>query len=97
MYVGAIMLELLFPGCHSLKEKRQALKSIVGKVRAKFNVAVAEVDHQDLWQRGTIGIACVSQDSYQAKILIHKIRKFIEDLNKAEIIEEKTTLFSPEQ
>ncbi len=96
MYVGAVMLELFFPGCRSLKEKRQALKSITDKVRARFDVAVAEVDHQDLWQRGTIGVACVSENSYQADLLIQKVRRFIEDLNRAEIIETKTALFSPE-
>jgi uncharacterized protein YlxP (DUF503 family) len=96
MYVGTVMLDLFFPGCRSLKEKRQALQSIVGKIRAKFNVAVAEIDHQDLWQRGTIGIACVSQSSYQAELVIQKIRKFVEDLNKAEVIDEKTSLFSPD-
>lgn len=96
MFVGAVKLELFLPECHSLKEKRKALNSILGKVRAKFNVSAAEIDHQDLWQRAAIGIAYVSESSYQAKNSLQRIRDFIEGLGQAEIIEDKITLFSPE-
>lgn len=96
MFVGAIKLELFFPECRSLKEKRQILKSILDKVQAKFNVSIAEIDHQDLWQRSTIGIACVSKSNYQARKALYKVQSYVEDLNKAEVIEEKISFFSPE-
>jgi uncharacterized protein YlxP (DUF503 family) len=96
MFVGAIKIELFFPECHSLKEKRQILNSILGKVQAKFNVSVSEIDHHDLWQRATIGIAYVSKSSYQARKALHKVQSYIEGLNKAEVIEDKISFFSPE-
>jgi len=96
MFVGAVTIELFLPESHSLKEKRKILNSILGKVRFKFNVSIAEIDHQDLWQRSVIGIACVSESSHQVKIILQRVRAFVEGLNKAEIIDERTSFFSPE-
>ena len=97
MFVGAVKIELFFHGCCSLKEKRQILKSILCKVQAKFNVSAAEIDHQDLWQRATIGIAYVSESEFQAKKALQKVQSFVEGLNTAEVIDNKISLFSPEQ
>lgn len=94
MFVGAITLELFFPESHSLKAKRQLLSSILNKVQARFNVSIAEIDNQDLWQRATIGIAYVSASDYQARNTLQNVRSFIEKLNKAEIIESEINLFS---
>ena len=49
--VGVITFELRLDDAHSLKDKRHYVKSLKDRLRAKFNVAVAEIDHQDLWQR----------------------------------------------
>lgn len=96
MFVGAITLELFFPECHSLKEKRQILNSIIAKVQARFNVSVAEIGHQDLWQRATIGIAHVSETNYQVRDTLLRAQSFIERLNKAEVIDDNISFFSPE-
>lgn len=63
MLVGLLTLDLHFPEAHSLKEKRKVLKSIKDRIRSRFNVSVAEVDGNDLWQRSLIGIACVANET----------------------------------
>lgn len=63
MIVGVCTVELHFPEAQSLKAKRQVLKSLTTRLRERFNVAVAEVDEQDLWQKAVLGIACVGNES----------------------------------
>jgi len=60
MPVGVLTLEIQIPYAHSLKEKRAVLRKIRDRLRARFNVAVAELDHQDLWQRATLGVVSIS-------------------------------------
>ncbi len=75
--VGTVELHL--PDVDSLKGKRHVLKGLKEKVRARFEVSVAEVDHQDTWQRATIAVACVSGDSRHANEVVSKAVNFIED------------------
>ena len=60
--IGLLTLDLHFPGARSLKDKRQALRSLETRVRNRFNVAVAEVEHQDLWQRSRLAVVSVNTD-----------------------------------
>lgn len=60
MPVGLLTLEIQIPYAHSLKEKRAVLRKMRDRIRARFNVAVAELDHQDVWQRATLGVVSVS-------------------------------------
>ena len=62
MVIGLLMLDLHFPGARSLKDKRQALRSLETRIRNKFNVSVAEVEHQDLWQRSKLAVVTVNTD-----------------------------------
>jgi uncharacterized protein YlxP (DUF503 family) len=62
MTIGLLTLELHFPGARSLKDKRQPLRSLETRLRNQFNVAVAEVEHQDLWQRATLAVVSVNTD-----------------------------------
>ena len=61
MNIGLLTLDIFLPESHSLKEKRIVLRSLKDRLR-KFNVSVAECDHQDLWQRSTIGVVSISSD-----------------------------------
>jgi uncharacterized protein len=61
MHIGLLTLEIHLPDAHSLKEKRVVLRSLKDRLR-KFNVSVAECDHQDLWQRTTVGVVSISSD-----------------------------------
>ena len=80
MHVGVCRLSLRLPGNRSLKGKRQVSSSITSRVRAKFNVAVGEVDDNDLWQRLTLGISCVSNDPRHANEVLSKVVQYIEDM-----------------
>jgi uncharacterized protein len=71
-------IELHLPDVDSLKGKRHVLKGLKERVRAKFEVAVAEVDHHDIWQRATLAVACVSSDSRHANEVVSKAMDFIE-------------------
>jgi len=73
------MMELHLPDVDSLKGKRHVLKGLKERVRARFEVSVAEVDHQDTWQRATLALAYVSNDARHANEGVSKAMDFIED------------------
>jgi uncharacterized protein len=60
MPVGLLTLELHMPHAHSLKDKRQIVRSLKDRLRRHFNVAVAEMEYQDVWQRSIIGVVTLS-------------------------------------
>jgi uncharacterized protein YlxP (DUF503 family) len=62
MVIGLLLLELHIPAARSLKEKRQPLRSLEVRLRGRFNVAVCEVEHQDLWQRAQLAVVSVNTD-----------------------------------
>lgn len=64
MPVGLLTLEIHLPYSHSLKERRAVLRKLRDRLRSRFNVAVAELDHRDVWQLATLGVVSVS-DSQQ--------------------------------
>jgi len=78
MVVGVLLVELYFPGANSLKSKRRELRSIKDRIRSKFNVSVSEVDNQDLWQRGSLGIAVAGSDVALVQETLGKIGNFLE-------------------
>jgi uncharacterized protein YlxP (DUF503 family) len=61
--IGLLTLEIYIPDSRSLKDKRQVLRSLKDRLRGRFNVAVAELDHQDNWQRAQVGIVSISNDA----------------------------------
>jgi len=62
MVIGLLTLDLHFPGARSLKDKRQALRSLETRIRNRHNVSLAEVEYQDLWQRARIAVVGVNTD-----------------------------------
>ena len=78
MHVGICLVRLRLPGNHDLKGKRKIAHSIISRVRNKFNVAIAEVDDNELWQRLTLGISCVSNDGRHANEVLSKVVQHIE-------------------
>ena len=60
MPVGVLILEIQLPYSHSLKDKRAVIRKLRDRLRARFNVAVAEMDHQDVWQQATLGVVSIS-------------------------------------
>ena len=88
MNVGALMVRLRLPENHSLKGKRKILRSITSQVSNKFNVSIAEVDDQDLWQLATLGVSCVSNDGRHANEVLSHVMDFIESIRSdAEVLD----------
>ena len=68
--IGVLTLEIVLQNSHSLKDKRHVVKSLKDRLRGKFNVAVAEIDCQDLWQRAVVAAVTVSSDRlYDERVL----------------------------
>lgn len=89
MYIGVARLEIFIPGSTSLKDKRQVVRSVTATIRNKLNIAVAEVDHQDLWQRSAIGVSCVSESAGQCHKVLQEVEKIVSRVivGSAEIID----------
>ncbi len=77
MNVGVCKVRLRLPENLSLKGKRQVVKSITTRVGNKFNVSVAEIDDNDLWQLATLGICCVSNNKRHTNEVLSKVMDFI--------------------
>ncbi|MCX7912508.1 MAG: DUF503 domain-containing protein [Dehalococcoidales bacterium] len=78
MNIGVAKVSLRIPGNTSLKGKRQVVKSIIGRIRQRFEVAIAEVDDNDVWQIATIGICAISNDRRHANEVLSNVVGFIE-------------------
>lgn len=78
MIVGICEIELSIPESHSLKDKRQILRSLLDNLKNKFNVSVAEVDKMDAWQLGTVGVAVVSNEKKFCDQVLNKVIDTIE-------------------
>jgi uncharacterized protein YlxP (DUF503 family) len=73
MPVGLLTLELHIPDAQSLKDKRQVLRSLKDKLRRDFNVAVAELEHHDTWQRSVVGIVTISNEEKHVREMLQKV------------------------
>jgi uncharacterized protein YlxP (DUF503 family) len=85
MIVGLSTIVLRLAENHDLKGKRQVLKSVKDRVRDRFNVSIAEVDDLDLWQRATLGVACVSRDRAVVERTLAQVATFVEGLHLASV------------
>ncbi len=80
MPIGLLTLEIYIPDARSLKDKRQVLRSLKDRLRGHFNVAVAELDHQDTWQRALVGIVTISADVRHLEESLQKVENEAERL-----------------
>ena len=78
MFVGVVRVELHIPASQSLKDKRSVVRSLKDRIRERASAAVAEVDHQDLWQRAALGVAVVSGEHKQVDELLQTVRSIVE-------------------
>ena len=74
-HIAFLQVELFVPQAKSLKDKRHFIKSIKDKTRANFNVSVAEIDYQDLWQRGLIACVTVSASKPHAEQVLQNVER----------------------
>ncbi len=96
MIVGVASFDLRIPGTTSLKEKRHVVKALTSSLRSKFNVAVAEVDHHDLWQRTTVAVSVVAGDGYHVKRVLHEVEKHVERFGPVDLIDRTLDMVDPE-
>jgi len=87
MIIGTCQVELFIADNRSLKGKRKVLKSIKDRVRSRFNVSIAEIGHQEEWQRATLGIACISNDVRLVDSILNKVVNLIETSSDATLMD----------
>ena len=86
MVVGVALVELHVHDSQSLKAKRGVVRSVVARLRQRFNCAVAEVGGQDTWQRAVLGLAAAGSDPVRIRGVLEKAASFIEEMHLAEVL-----------
>jgi len=84
--IGVLTLELRLENSHSLKEKRHVVESLKARLRNKFNVSVAEIDYQDLWQRSAVAAVTVSSDHVHAEKVLRSVEDEAASLLGSELV-----------
>jgi uncharacterized protein YlxP (DUF503 family) len=90
MFVCVARLTLQIPESGSLKAKRQVLRRITDRVKAKFNVSVAEVEDQDLWQKAGLALAVVGNERRHVEEQMEKIIHFVDEMYVAPLVSRQT-------
>jgi uncharacterized protein len=88
--IGLLTLELHFPGARSLKDKRQVLRSLEQRIRNRFNVSIAEVEHQDLWQRARLAVVSVNTDHAHLEATLESVAGEAGSARNALLVESQT-------
>lgn len=94
MFVGVARLTLQIPDSGSLKAKRQVLRRVTDRVKARFNVSVAEVGANDLWQRAIVGLTVVGNDQRHVNEQLDKIIQYVDDMYVAPLMEREMEIVS---
>ena len=86
MVVGVLQLELHVPAAQSLKDKRSVIKRVKDQLRGRFNVAVAEVDANETWQRATVGVSAVGEQRAYVEGLLVEVTEWLRATRLVELI-----------
>lgn len=92
MVIGVCKVVLSIDEVYSLKEKRHIVKSLIARLKSRFNASFAEVDLNDKWKRAVIGISCVSNESGHADSMMASIVNFIENDGRALLLDYSTEI-----
>jgi uncharacterized protein len=92
MVVGLYTVELFISESRSLKDKRQVLHSLKDRLHGKFNLSVAEVDGQDLWQKAVLGMACVANEGGYVNQVLEQALNVIKGMPAVEVVRTKLEL-----
>ena len=79
MALGVLTLQIDIPGCNSLKEKRTRLKPLMTRLHREFNISVAEIEHQDVWQSAVLACALVSNSPKHTQRALQKVTQWVEN------------------
>jgi uncharacterized protein YlxP (DUF503 family) len=94
MVVGTLKIDIYLHDNHSLKGKRKIVRSMVDKVKHKFNVAIAEIGSNDKWQKIELGVSAVGNDRRHIDASLNNVLTFLDSLYLAEIGDSKTEIFN---
>ena len=86
MYAAAIRFDLHLPEAHSLKDKRAIIRPILEGCRRRYQVAAAEVDHQDAWQRAGVGVSAVSSSAGHVAEVLDQVERFVWSFPEIEVL-----------
>lgn len=93
MIIGLLTLEIYLPYSHSLKEKRKTLNRIKDRLKKKFNIAFAELEYQNKWQRSKIGLVTINAQKRMIENMFHAIVRDIEEIIEGEILQKEIIYF----
>lgn len=86
MFVGVLRLTLHLPEPGSLKSKRHLVRSAIDRVKAKYNVSIAEVAENDLWQKSVVGVSAVGNDPAFVRESLDKVVDFVGNMHGGQIM-----------
>lgn len=86
MHAAAVHFDLHLPQAHSLKDKRAIIRPILDGCRRRFQVAAAEVDHQDAWQRAGLGVSAVSSSAGHVSQVLDQVERFVWSFPEVEVL-----------
>lgn len=90
MLIGTLLVEVHIPQSGSLKEKRTVIKSMIQRIQNRFNVSIAEINNEDLWQRATVGVAMVGDNRAYLERKMQLLINFMDDDPRWEVIKVET-------
>ena len=96
MHAAAVCFDLHVPESQSLKVKRAAIRPIVDGLRHRFHVSVAEVGHQNQWQRCAIGVAVVAESDGHLREILDSVERFVDRASDVDLLEVATTWMDDE-
>ncbi len=96
MHAAALRFDLHVPASRSLKAKRAAVRPIVDTLRHRFHVSVAEVDHQDRWQRAAIAVAVVAESNHHLTEVLDTVERFVRSAPDVEVLDTTAAYLEPE-
>ena len=91
VHVLTLVLDLRLPGAHSLKDKRATVKTLIEGSRRRFQVAAAETDHQDEWQRAELGFTAISSSAGHTSDVIDQVDRFVWSFPEVEVVDTERT------
>jgi len=93
MFIGVCTIEMHIPESGSLKTKRHSLKSLKDRIRARFNVSVAEVDDNDLWQKASLAVAAVSNDKSHLNQTLDHVLNMVRSVPEVSLLDYHIDIF----
>jgi uncharacterized protein len=93
MFIGVCTFEVHIPDSGSLKTKRQSLRSLKDRIRNKFNVSVAEIEDNDLWQKATLAVAAVSNDGAHLNQTLDHVLDVVRAVPELDLLDYHIELF----